>query len=466
MPAADRPAWMPALDPAGAPAYRQIAGALEAAVADGALRPGDRLPPQRRLAQALGVDLTTVTRAYDEARRRRLLDAVTGRGSFVAARGHAGESVDLGMNIPPPPRGLSLGTLIARDTVALLRGADADRLMTYHAGPGSEADRQAGALWLEPALGRLPARRIVVAPGAQAAITAVLALHARRGETVLADALAYPGILAAATSLGITLVPVAADEEGMRPDALEEACRRHGPRLIYLLPTMHNPTALTMPERRRREMARIAARAHLHIVEDDPYALLAGDAPPAFATLLPQQVTHIATVSKTLTPGLRQAYVVLPAGVEPEPLAAGLYAFAQMPAPLMTALLTRWIREGTARRVLDGVREEAQARQRVAREVLPATAIAHRSGLHVWQPLPGHWDRRRLIEAARRRGLGVTPADAFSTGGAVPDAVRICLGAVPDRARLREALEALASIIRGRDETYEGPLGALPERSG
>ena len=415
-----RPHWMPALDPAGAPLYLQIAGALEAAVADGALRPGDRLPPQRLLAGTLGVDLTTITRAYDEARRRRLLDAVTGRGSFVAARGtHPDETIDLGMNIPPAPRGLSLAELIGRDVASLLRGTDADRLMTYHVGPGNEVDRAAGALWLEPLLGKLPVGRIVIAPGAQAALAAVLSLRAKAGDTILAERLTYPGLLSAAAHLGVRVVGIETDGEGPLPQALEAACRLHAPRLVYLLPTIHNPTSVTTPEPRRRDIVRIAARMRLPILEDDPYSLLAGQtsgrgAPPAFATLLPQQTTYIATVSKTLTPGLRQAYVVLPVGEGGEALVGALRALDLMPAPLMTALLTRWIREGTAARILEAVRTEAALRQRLAAELLPATASAHRYGLHVWQPLPPTMraDQAEPTAAAcgRRRRRRATPA--------------------------------------------------------
>lgn len=450
-----RPDWMPALDHAGSPLYLQIAGALEAAVADGALRPGDRLPPQRALAEVLGVDLTTITRAYDEARRRRLLDAVTGRGSFVASRGaHPDETIDLGMNIPPAPRGLSLAELIGRDVASLLRATDADRLMSYHVGPGTEVDRAAGAAWLEPVLGKLSAARFVLAPGAQAALAAVLSLRAGAGDTILAERLTYPGLIAAAAQLGLNVVGIETDAEGPLPQALEAACRLHAPRLVYLLPAMHNPTGVTMPEQRRRDLARIAARMRLPILEDDPYSLLADRVPPAFATLLPQQVTYIATVSKTLTPGLRQAYVVLPVGDGGEALVGALRALDLMPAPLMTALLTRWIREGTAARILEAVRAEAALRQKIAAELLPE-AVGHRYGLHVWQRLPSRWNRHRLIEAARRHGLGVTPSDAFAVDGPAPDAVRISLGAVPDRGRLRDALATLAAIIREeRPNTY------------
>lgn len=97
----------------------------------------------------------------------------------------------------------------------------------------------------------------------------------------------------------------------MLPDMLEQACRRHQPALVYLNPTLQNPTALTMPERRRKELAAIARRCKVRIVEDDPYWRLADAAPPPFAALAPEQVIYISTLSKCLTPGLRVAFVLI-----------------------------------------------------------------------------------------------------------------------------------------------------------
>ncbi|HEV7256492.1 MAG TPA: PLP-dependent aminotransferase family protein [Bosea sp. (in: a-proteobacteria)] len=440
--------WIGRLDPAGGPRYLQIADRITQAVATGALRPGDRLPPQRTLADLLDVDLTTVTRAYAEARQRNLLDAVTGRGSFIAAQPEAaGPPVDLSMNIPPAPKGVRLVELMQRGIAEVLARSSADLLMSYHVGPGSLSDRSAGCAWLEPVLGRIEPQRLIIASGAQPALLALLSVLAPPGETLLCEPLTYPGLLAAARQRGLRPVPVASDEDGLRPDALEAAIRAHDVRLLCLTPTIQNPTAITMPEGRRREIVAIARAHDLAIIEDDPYSLLATDAPPALAVLAPERSYHVATLSKTLTPGLRTAFIVIPAGASPDALVQALRAIALMPAPLMTALATHWIRVGAATDLLDGVRREAAARQALARMILPPSGWSHPNGLHIWQPLPTHWDRHRLIEAARREGLGVTPSDAFSVAGRAPDAVRISLGGVPDRARLGDALKTLAAII-------------------
>jgi DNA-binding transcriptional MocR family regulator len=447
--------WIARLDPAAGPRYLQIADHITQAVAAGALRPGDRLPPQRRLADLLDVDLTTVTRAYAEARRRNLLDAVTGRGSFVAAQPEPfGPPVDLSMNIPPAPKGVRLAELMQRGMAEVLARSNADLLMTYHVGPGSLSDRAAACAWLQPVLGRIEPQRLIVAPGAQPALVALLSLLARPGEVLLCEPLTYPGLLAAARQRGLTPVPVASDEDGLRPDALEAAIRAQGAKLLCLTPTIQNPTAITMPEARRREIIAIARAQDVTLIEDDPYSLLAHGAPPAIAALAPERTYHVATLSKTLTPGLRTAFVVVPDGASPDALVQALRAITLMTAPLMTALATHWIRVGAAGDLLDGVRREAAARQALARMILPPSGRSHPNGLHVWQPLPAHWDRHRLIEAARREGLGVTPSDAFSVEGRAPDAVRISLGGVPDRARLGEALKTLAAII-GRERVVD-----------
>lgn len=447
--AGDRtPQWLKPLDPAAGPRYLQIVNLIEAAVESGSLRPGDRLPPQRSLAELLDVDLTTVTRAYAEARHRNLLDAVTGRGSFVSARKEQfGPPIDLSMNIPPAPKGVRLAELMQRGIAEVLARASADLLMTYHVGSGSLADRAAGCAWLEPILGRVEPQRLVISPGAQPALVALLGTLAAPSAAILTEPLTYPGLLAAARQHGLRPVPVAADGDGILPEALERAIREHSAKLLCLTPTIQNPTAITMPERRRREIARIARAHELVIIEDDPYSLLAGDAPPPFAALAPERTYHVSTLSKGLTPGLRTAFVVIPTGTEPDALVAALRALTLMPAPLMTALATHWIRVGAAADLLKGVREEAAARQVLARAILPGSAQAHRNGLHVWQPLPEHWDRYRLIEAVRQQGLGVTPSDAFSVEGRAPDAVRISLGGVPERVRLVEALKTLAATL-------------------
>jgi DNA-binding transcriptional MocR family regulator len=453
------PIWLPRLATQGGPRFLQIADALHAAVVDGSLKPGDRLPPQRQLAAQLDVDLTTITRAYDEARRRNLLEGRGARGTYVAApKVELTSIIDLSMNTPPPPDGVDFDDMMKQGLSQVLMRADSALLMTYHLGGGSDSDRQAGAKWLEPMFGHLDSRQIVVCPGAQAAIAALILALTEPGEVILAEPTTYPGLRAAATQFGRQIIAVEADQHGMVPEMLEEACRRHKPGLVYLNPTLQNPTAVTMPERRRKELANVAKRCNVRIVEDDPYWLLADAPPPPVATFAPQQVVYISTLSKCLTPGLRAAFVLVRDPNARERFLVALRSFALMAPPLTAALATQWILDGSADRLMEGVRKEARLRHRMARDILAGRYSGAGDGLHVWLELPAYWNPSQLARAADSEGIAVTPAEAFAIGSVSVNAIRISLGSINDRGRLRAGLQRLSHLLARRPESFSAAV--------
>lgn len=452
---ASAPMWLPDIVSGKGARYLQIVSAIERAVANGALRPGDRLPPQRRLAELLGVDLTTVTRALVEAKRRQLIDARGALGTFVAVPTvELAQMVDLCMNVPPPPVDLDFDDLLRRGIAQVLLHTDAQLLMTYQLGGGSKTDKEAGALWLKPMLESVDTRRLIVLPGAQAGLAALLLTLTTPGGAIAAEPLCYPGLRLAAEQLGRRLVSIASDEDGMRPDALEKACREHEVRAIYLNPTTQNPTTQTMPVHRRREIARVAALCHAAIIEDDPYWLLTPNPPPPLAQLAPDQVYYIATLSKCQSPGLRTAYLVVPESANQDAILRALRSFALMSTPISTALATRWVHDGSADYLLSQIRAEAAVRQNIAHQVLAGGEKVPVSGIHVWHKLPAYWTSRELVQAAQAADLRVTPSDVFWSGPNPPNAIRISLGGVRDRDRLRSALRKLADLLARRPETH------------
>ena len=432
--------WLRRVAALDGPAYRRIAQALENAVAEGELQAGDQIMAQREVARLLGIDFTTVTRAYALARERGLIEGTAGRGTFIRSRSNEDEAglVDLSMNLPPPPAGLNLAALLRETTGAILARTDPATLMAYHPGAGSLAQRSAGATWLAPVLGEIDPARMVVASGAQTALSALLDHLTTPGEVILAEAFAYPGLLSTAARRGVSVVACPMDAEGLEPEALERLIAQHRPRLLCCAPTLQNPTAATMGAGRRQTVVDIARSAGVTIIADDAYGLLPTAPPPALASLWPEGVFHVATTAKTLSPGLRLAYVVCPPG-QAEGFAAALHAIAQMPAPLMAAVVTSWIRDGAAGQVLAGVREEAIARRALAAELLPA-AVGGLESLHVW--LPG----AKASPAARERGLALVGAEAFRAPGAVGEGLRISLGAAGKRATLVRGLKALTAL--------------------
>ncbi|WP_246263263.1 PLP-dependent aminotransferase family protein [Caulobacter soli] len=448
----DRPTagWLRHVRAGGAqPIYLALVEALETAVREGELQPGDQLPPQRAVADQLGIDFTTVTRAYGAARERGLIEGAVGRGTFVRRRAIDDETglVDLSMNLPPPPQGVSLTALLKETTATILDRTDVATLMAYHAGPGTPGQRAAGAAWLEPTLGQVGLERIVICPGAQPALVAVLTTIAKPGAGVVVEPLTYPGIIALAARLGLRLIACPVDEEGFLPEALARLCAEEQPAAVYLVPTTRNPVATTMGLARRRDIAAVVADSGAWLIEDDPYSRLFDSPLPALASLIPERSFHIATLSKTLSPGLRAGFLAAPSGAMAGQIADALHATALMGSPLTTAVAVRWIRDGTAERILAGVRLEARARRAIAGEMLP-TARGDPEGLHVWLDLPTGRNAGELRGLAAARGLALVAADAFATTPDHPGGLRISLGGPPKASLLREALGQVAALLK------------------
>lgn len=441
--------WLARLPEGRGALHGRLVEALEAAIRDGELQAGDQLPPQRAVAELLGVDLTTVTRAYAAARARGLIEGTVGRGTFVRARAAEDEAglVDLSMNLPPPPQGLSLAGLIKETTAQVLERADPATLMSYHPGGGSLGQRASAAAWLAPSLGAVTPERLLVTPGAQTGLAAVFAAIAGAGgRTLVVEPLVYPGVITAAEQFGLWLKVCPADVGGLEPDALARLCETEKPAALYITPTTNNPTAATLETDRRRAIAEIARVAGVWIVEDDPYARLF-DAPlPAVATFAPERTFHLATLSKCLSPGLRTAFLLPPPAMA-ERTADALRTLALMPSPLVSAVVSTWIREGTAERLLAAVRKEARARRAIAAEILPQAKGAA-EGVHVWLDLPADWRADRVHRMAQEKGLALAAADAFAAGSGHPNGLRISLGGPGKQAVLRGALESVAALVR------------------
>lgn len=445
--------WLPQLEAVGGPKYIAIADAIAEAVAAGSLRPGERLPPQREIAKLLDVDLTTVTRAFGEAQRRGLLDAHVGRGSYVRAApaGRAGSTtiVDMSMNMPPQPPQAQLQARIADDVAAIMAAPGALTQLHYQDSAGIAAHRHAAAAWLGRRLGPLSPDRLLIASGAQSALSAVLDLALKPGDTLCAGELTYPGLKAAAEHRGFRVEPLAMDEQGIRPDAFEVACRGRS-KLLYCVPTIDNPTTATMSLERRRAIADIARKHAVTIVEDDAYGALPPVAPPPIAAIAPEISWHIASLSKCATPALRIAYVVTPGLRETLRLAAEIRATSLMASPLMSALAAHWMSEGTLDHIVASIRTENRARQAIAARLLGDTVAAAPDGHHLWLVLPPHWRRGEFVGQALYSGLSVVPSDAFATTGEPPEAVRVSLGVISDRQQLEQALQQLANLVGRR----------------
>jgi DNA-binding transcriptional MocR family regulator len=250
---------------------------------------------------------------------------------------------------------------------------------------------------------------------------------------------------------------VEADQHGMVPEKLEQ--RAASTSLGWSTSIRHCRTRPPSPCRNAGARARQhRQRCNVRIVEDDPYWLLADAPPPPIATFAPEQVYYISTLSKCLTPGLRVAFVLIRDPHERERFLAALRSFALMVAPLTAALATQWILDGSADRLMAGVRNEARLRHRMARDILAGRYSGAGDGLHVWLELPAYWTPSQLARAADSEGIAVTPAEAFATGSVSVNAIRISLGSIRDRGRLQAGLQRLSHLLARRPESFSAAV--------
>jgi DNA-binding transcriptional MocR family regulator len=434
--------------------YRLIADRLAADIAAGRLRAGDRLPPQRRFARQHHIANSTAARVYGELVRRGLAVGEVGRGTFVRA-GQAGPEpalaepggarVDLELNFPVLA---DQAALLARSLEHVLRADVLASTLQPVGVAGTTAARAAASEFLARNGWAPDPERLLFAGNGRQAIAAAVAALVPVGERLGVEELTYPVVKGIAARLGVTLVPLAMDAEGVTPEALRAA----GPlRAVYLQPTLHNPLGSTMSLRRRENVAEVLRELDLLAIEDTIYAFLRDDLPP-LAALAPERVVVVDGLSKRLAPGLTLGFVVPPVDVV-DRVAAALRSGVWAAGRFALAAATRWMTDGTATTIERAKRADAVARQEILAHRFAGFVVrADPRAYHCWWELPEPWRAETFVAAAARRGIAVSPAAAFAVGqGRAPNAVRLAM-ASPPLDVLADALSTLATLARATPE--------------
>lgn len=444
-------AWTPMLDDQPGRLYERILRALERDASTGALAGGERLPPQRILAHRLGLSVGTVTKAYLEAERRGLVIGQVGRGTFVAdprtgrdAAPDADRVIDFSRNVIPNQSAV-------RHLAGLKRRPDFQDVLDYAQPAGPDRHRRVVATWLQrTARISIPWERLILTTGAQQAMWLSLRVVCGPGDAVLCENATYYGLKSIAELNGYRLTGVEMDAEGVTPDALEAAVGRTGAKVVYLMPTMQNPTGRTMGRARREAIAALARRLQLWILEDDNYSLFApeGEGPlPPISALAPERCFYISGASKCVSPGLRLGFLGCPSDAHLEAMLRIVRATIYSPSAFGSLVFSNWVEEGVAYQIAEDVRREVLSRAAVAREMLsPEHAARVVAAPHLWLPMP-ELEAERAAGRALRAGVLVTPPDAPVVGARSLTGVRICLGGPADAEEVRTGLRRLKQAL-------------------
>lgn len=454
--------WHPDLTQYHGPKYLALSRALRDAIREGTLPEGAQLPTVRDLAWRLHLTPGTVARAYQLATQEGLLAATVGRGTFVAA-----QSPRLGPTQPlyleritggstglvdlRPPQVPEVGQLPAFRAALLA--------MTEELGPGwldytsqrGEAPLRAEIVrWVgDRLLGPVMPEDVMLSNGGQNAL-ALIFNCCLRGErpVVLIEDLAYPGFRYAARAARAEVVPIEMDAEGILPHALEAACQRNGAQVLCLTTEAQNPTNGRMSVARRAEIAAIARRYDLQVIEDDCYSVSESDL-PALRALAPERVWHVGSLSKTVTSALRFGWVICPSGMGEAGRLVAQHNFFALSRPVMELCL-HLFSSGAAEEIRARVKAEFATRLQVMVNHLGTFDLRWQAGVpFVWLHLPQGWRASAFTRAAEARGVLVRPADEYAlVGGRAPNAVRLAVAGNLPRDAFDAAVEKLAHLLR------------------
>jgi|SRR5579864_186256 len=481
------------------PLYRRLAAAIAAAVAAGRVPAGSRLPAERPLSAALAVSRTTVIGAYELLREEGWVESRRGSGTRVrsvspepppeapalppdaaAGAGTASSRGAVGLGGPAGLESSATGELtrplrrmaffrglveasgsridflgahlpaaqpfLAEEWAAA--GPDLAAQLPHHGylGLGLPALRQAIAAHLTAGGLATAEEQVLVTSGAQQAIGLVAALYLQPGDAVALEDPNYPGALDTFNYARARLIPIPVTADGANVERLREAVVREAPRLIYLVPSFHNPTGALMPAAQRRAVARLAAETATPVVEDLTLADLDLDAapPPPIAAAVPgAPVLTIGSLSKLVWAGLRIGWVRAEA-----PVIARLARFkvlsdlgSSLPGQLLAARLLR-----RAPAIRDSRRREARERRHALEQALAAalpdwTWRRPAGGLCLWVRLP-RGNAEELARHALRHGVGLVPGPTCSPRDAWESYLRLPF--VLEREEMQEGIARLA----------------------
>jgi len=449
--------WIPTLD-SNLPKYLALAQAIEEAINQGDLKTEEKLPPQRRLADALKVTIGTISRAYSEAERRGLVTAKTGSGTYVRTKDNINTVVDemaqdfvdkIDMQAAFAPEGPQIKML----SRAMTSMAESEQLLgnLLHYAPelGYPSHRKSFKQWLTTEPVTLQDCDFLFTHGGQHAISIAINALCREGDIILTENLVFPGILAAAQNKGVKVVSIAMDEQGIMPDKVLQACQRHRPRMIYLTPNSQNPCGTQLSIERRQALVDICRAHKVLILEDDVQFIASKDKPKSMQELAPEQCIYLSSFSKRFSGAMRIGFLVAPHAIYNK-IRLSLRASSWTNSPILIHWLCQWMDNGELAKLELWLAAEMSTRQALAKQHLSIWSLnSQQTSFNLWLELPPGWLSHEFVAQAKTQGVLVRSADDYRAGQQIPSpAIRLCLSRPKTHGQLTNALIIIKTLLQ------------------
>lgn len=447
--------WKPNISKTGEiPLYIEVAQALERDVRSGQLKPNDKLPPQRELADYLDVNLSTIARAFKLCTAKGFISGEVGRGTFVSSDVLSNlpmldqcgleQCINLGASHPLYEQNKYVVEILKQ----IIKKANISSLLEYAETSGRIGHKQSGQHWLSQFGVNVSVEQVLITSGLQNSLAIILTSLFHFGDKIVTNSVVYPGIKNIANSLGIQLIPIPYIGQRMNLDYLHQLCKNEKIKGIYVNPDHQNPTTIDMSEKERKELSLIIKQYDLICIEDATYSFLSTIQNTPITSIVPEQSIYISTVSNSLSAGLRVAFLTMPLPFL-EKLKKGNSDINVMSAPLEVEITSQLIKTGVAQKIIQEKIISLQQRNKLVNAYLSDYQVQGILNAQFrWLPLPLRWTGKQFEMMAKEKGVQVFCCERFIVGSAmVEPAVRLAISTPKSMDELELGLQILKKLM-------------------
>lgn len=438
--------------------YQTIARNIQNGIQKGDLKPGDQLPPHRELADKIGVTVGTVARGYSLAASWGLISGEIGRGTIVSSPERnnphlplniSSSYCDLGILKPTATSDSVLRKIAYEDTLKKIGTQWKNRAFTVFPPEfGLAQYREAGASWISRLGIEADENDVLVTGGAQEAFHLLLSTLTTPGEAVLVEELTHISLKALGNILGLKMIGIKMDDQGIIPNALQAVVRQSKARVLFVTPTYNSPTTAIMDQNRREQIIDIALKNDLFIIENGIFSDFVIDPPHPIVTICPKQSAYVASFSFCASPEIRVGFLKASRKHIPK-LRLAKRAFAISGSMISAEIASHWIKSGILKDLMDWQTAEIRDRTKIAAKILHGLDFCYApNGIFLWLTLPEPWRSTDFARAARERNTIVMESERFIIGRErAAHAVRISLTSAQTKESFIEGLKTIADLL-------------------